>query len=64
MLNRWQDVFDSDYPAVRLRDAADARRSIARQRRWLRGTVRLALGRIVTEAEHLARRERAARLPL
>lgn len=64
MLNRWQDVFDSDYPKVKLRDAAQARSAIVRQRRWLRGSVRLALGRIVTEAEHRVRREQAARLPL
>ena len=63
MLRVWQAALDEDYPKVK---PVTERTILAakRQRRWLRGSVRLTMGRIVTDAEYHARRVRALSRPL
>ena len=63
MLKPWEAVLDEDYPKPKpLTERTLA--AVERQRRWLRGSVRLTMGRIVTDAEYQRRRKRALARPL
>ncbi len=58
MAKSWRDVVDVDYPKIR----PITNRTIAAiegQRKWLRGSVRLSTGRIVTDDEYRKRERRA-----
>lgn len=58
MLKGWQAALDEEYPETK---PVTERTVVAAQRqgRWLRGSVRLTMGRIVTDAQYHERRKRA-----
>jgi len=60
MLKKWQEVVDTDFPPVGVVDDS-IHEQIEQQRRWLRGSVRLTTGRILTEEGYKRRREQALR---
>ena len=63
MSNDSVEGLDMDYPKAKP-FTERTRVAIGRQRRWLRGSVRLTMGRIVTEESYKKRREQALRKPL
>ena len=63
MLESWQAALDKDYPAAKSVTERTIK-AIEGQRRWLRGSVRLTMGRIVTDSEYRARRAHARKRPL
>lgn len=60
MLKTWQEALDADHAAQKPVTSATVA-AVKRQGRWLRGSVRLTVGRIVTDAEYRRRRDQALR---
>jgi len=58
MLKEWQAALDEEYPKVKPVTERTVE-AVKGQRRWLRGSVRLTMGRIVTDAQYDERRKRA-----
>ena len=63
MLKEWTDGLDMENPLPKP-ITERTRASASRQRRWLRGSVRLTMGNIVTDRRYRELREKLLRKPL
>jgi len=52
----WQEAINLSHPKAVITSQCKA--EISTQSRWLRGTVRYAMGKLVTEDEYVRRRDR------
>lgn len=58
MIRSWSEAVEADYPPRGLVTEQTVRSALS-QRRWLRGSIRVAMGRILTDARRAARRQQA-----